>query len=159
MIVFPPRTVGSCESLSRLQRELTPLALAQWLIDQVSPSDVLWTSRKSFYNRFPVKTWNGHNRDANQYEGPGPIICHPPCGPWGKYRHRNVWHSGDDGINAMRFVHTYGGVVEQPKGSALFTIYGRPDARIIEIDQSDFGHAARKPTLLYFHPGGVNGIR
>ncbi len=51
----------------------------------------------------------------------------------------------------MVHVHRVGGVVEQPVGSSLFRELGQ-DGLVLEIDQGDFGHAARKPTLLYLYP-------
>ena len=49
----------------------------------------------------------------------------------------------------MEFVHRFGGVVEQPVGSALFAVSGRTGIAE-KINQWDFGHYSLKPTLLYW---------
>lgn len=87
------------------------------------------------------------DRDARTYNGPYPIVAHPPCGPWGKL----AWSSREsiiDGITAIRMVHRFGGIVEQPLGSQLFAEYGR-DGTVVRVNQSDYGHQSLKPTLLY----------
>lgn len=137
--------------LSRHQREATPLALARFLVDVTEARAVLWVHKNSVYRH---RVWFSHldlwdiKRDANQYPGPGPIIAHPPCGPWGKYKGISK-ESRHHGIRAMELVHLYGGVVEQPVGSTLFALHGTT-GKIAKIYQRDYGHLAWKPTLLYF---------
>lgn len=110
---------------------------------------VLWVERKSLYWKlWPLVEMHGLGRDAKKYAGPHPVICHPPCGPWGKYRSKSH-ESKEDGIVAMRMVHQFGGVVEQPVGSKLFREYGQ-GGRIEKIDQKDFGHQSIKATILYW---------
>lgn len=145
----PLRRPISLERLGKKERSATPYRFAEYLISLVDPVSVLWVNRPTVYRWFGLDLWD-ISRDANQYVGPGPIIAHPPCGPWGKYWYR----SSEDrvhGINAMRFVHAYGGVVEQPNGSELFGEYGRENGRLIRVNQFDFGHRALKPTLLYVY--------
>lgn len=148
---YQPRKPVSSLVLSKYERAATPYKFARFLIDLVEPVAVLWVMRQSVYRRFPGLDLWGIDRDANRYNGPGPIIAHPPCGPWG----RLSWSSQESkhhGINAMRFVHQYGGVVEQPLGSQLFNEYGE-DGRVLHVDQFDYGHRALKPTILYVHSG------
>lgn len=133
--------------LSKRHREETPLRFAEYLIALARPQAVLWVRENTVYKRWPgLDLWPA-SRDANRYSGPGRIIAHPPCGPWGKLAHLSN-ESKRHGINAMRFVHEYGGVVEQPEGSHLFDEWGR-DGRIIWVNQFDYGHRAMKPTNLY----------
>lgn len=142
------------ENLSRLQRQGTPLLFALHLVGrlramfEVENVSALWVAEKSIYHAVPdVDCWP-QSRDARRYDGPGPVVCHPPCGPWGKYR-SNCFHSRSDGVKAMEIAHRFGGVVEQPVGSALFAVHGRTG--IVErVNQGDFGHLALKPTLLYW---------
>lgn len=144
----------SCESLSRRQRQLTTPAMCDYLIGLVRERcrterfAALWVRRDTYYWRYwpMVEIW-GLGRDARKYVGPLPIIAHPPCGPWGKYRSR-CDQSREDGVIAMRLVHEFGGVVEQPLGSSLYKECG--DGRdILLLNQSDYGHMALKPTILY----------
>lgn len=149
------RQLRKCESLSRAQRALTPLPFARLLVQRVrlltgaQRIAVLWTHSSSFYQMLwpGVECW-GPGKDANKYAGPWPIIAHPPCGPWGKYR-SHCRQSRADGIRAMELVHRWGGVVEQPVGSSLFREYGGA-GWITEVNQGDWGHRALKPTLLYW---------
>lgn len=69
-------------------------------------------------------------RDARRYDGPYPVVAHPPCQRWGK-----MWFGqpltvkrtgvrktlGDDGgcfAAALQAVRTYGGVLEHPLGQS-----------------------------------------
>jgi len=146
--------MGPMELLSRRQRQSTPLRFCRYLIDLIGrhypgvmPA-VLWVrSDSTYYRLLPCsRLWNAR-RDARTYPGPWPVICHPPCGPWGKYKH-NCHHSKLDGIIAMNMVHVWGGIVEHPVGSSLFREHGR-GGEILKFDQGDFGHRVPKPTLLY----------
>lgn len=149
-------TLRPLENLSSKQRKATPLLFALHLVGRIREAfgvedvSVLWVAERSIYHSIPGCDCWPESRDAFKYDGNGPVICHPPCGPWGKYRdwcHESI----DHGIKAMEFVHRFGGVVEHPVGSPLFTVYGR-GGDIERLDQEKFGHQARKPTRLYwFH--------
>jgi hypothetical protein len=143
------------ENLSTKQRRATPPAFAAYLVGRVQGMfnsqlvAVLWCAPRSNYwdlmQRCDVYT---ERRNARTYAGPWPVICHPPCGPWGKYK-ANCRQSKDDGILAMEFVHRWGGIVEHPVGSSLFREHGTDRGVIETVNQADFGHRAKKPTLLY----------
>lgn len=108
-------------------------------------------------------------RDARKYDGPHPVVAHPPCERWGRY-----WHGGpsarvrrikgDDGgcfEAALRAVETYGGVLEHPEASHAFAAYGlprppksggwimTPRGFVCCVEQGHYGHRARKATWLY----------
>lgn len=142
------------ERLSHRQRARTPLAFARHLIalvrDRHGCQDVaaLWVQRDSLYKELlgPWMCWDVH-RDARTYDGPWPVICHPPCGPWGVLAWK-CQQSRLDGICAMEIVHRVGGVVEQPRGSQLFKEHGR-GGLVIRLNQSEWGFPAPKPTLIY----------
>jgi hypothetical protein len=143
------------EDLSKHERLLTPPALCAHLCRMVRTMGagevvaVLWACEGTHYARLqPGVVLFGVNEDANTYNGPWPIIAHPPCGPWGKFKWRSR-QSKQDGVNAMRLVHRWGGVVEQPSGSSLFAEHGGRGA-VQKIRQSDYGHPAPKATLLYW---------
>ena len=56
------------------------------------------------------------DRDATAYDGPHPVIAHPPCGPWGLFAWR---YKGGEGakncaIRAVQQVRRWGGVLEHP---------------------------------------------
>lgn len=141
-------------NLSRRQRQATPLAFAQFLVDKVRSRtgaelvDVLWAAPDTVYRQIPgVRVWT-EREDALTYSGPGPVICHPPCGPWGKFRARCLQDPAH-GLRAMEFVHLYGGVVEQPAGSLLFRDHSR-GGRLETHNQGDYGFPSVKPTTLYW---------
>lgn len=143
------------EKLSKFNRRATPPTLCRHLFERVSAEfsvatvAVLWVEPKSHYWKLwpSVEMW-GKGRDARKYAGPHPIICHPPCGPWGKYK--AVCHeSKADAIIAVELVHRFGGVIEHPVGSSLFRDHGK-GGEIERINQGDFGHLSLKPTMLYW---------
>lgn len=143
------------ENLAKWRRCLTPQALAWWLVNRVALLTgaprvaALWVSERGPYWRMEpaVQCW-GRFRDANLYAGPWPIVAHPPCGPWGKYRH-NCHQRREDGIRAMALVERWGGVVEQPVGSQLFALHAG-GGRMERIMQGAWGFPSPKPTLLYW---------
>ncbi len=106
-----------------------------------------------------VDCW-GIDRDATLYDGPLPIVAHPACGPWGALR---LQYKGSEGgpelaIRAVEQVRKLGGVLEHPVASRLWQACGLPlpkegfDAYggyTVHVNQSDWGHCARKPTKLY----------
>jgi hypothetical protein len=96
--------------------------------------------------------------DARRYSGPYPVICHPPCGPWGKLRHM---YRGDEHALAplaVEQVRRWGGILEHPAHSLLWEYCRLPlpgelpdrfGGSSIEVNQCDWGHPARKRTWLY----------
>lgn len=105
-------------------------------------------------------------RDARKYEGPDPIVAHPPCGPWGRLRHLYRGDEHDCAPRAVGQVRRWGGVLEHPAGSLLWNhgldpadeYIGLPepdegvdrfDGHTVEVNQVEWGHCARKATWLY----------
>ncbi len=104
-------------------------------------------------------------RNAQDYAGPAPVVAHPPCGPWGMFawNYKGGEGSRECGLRAVEQVRAYGGVLEHPVQSKLWTAAGLPKpsegrdiygGRTVRLDQCDWGHRARKPTWIYA-VGGV----
>ena len=123
-----------------------------------------------------VDPWD-QSRDARLYEGPFPVVAHPPCARWGRY-----WFGGptwiargqprkelgaDDGCfaSALAAVRNWGGVLEHPEGSHAWRAFGlnappRAGGWVCAdfqggwtccVEQGHYGHPARKATWLYVH--------
>lgn len=116
-------------------------------------------------------------RDARTYQGPFPVVAHPPCQRWGKFwagspswikRTGERKQKGDDGgcfQSALHAVRTYGGVLEHPWGSHAWPWFGltippRSGGWIKAddqggwtccVEQGRYGHYVPKPTMLYAH--------
>lgn len=116
-----------------------------------------------------VELWDVE-RDARGYDGPHPVVAHPPCNRWcmplsmvneTRYGHR----VGDDGgcfAHALDAVRRHGGVLEHPANSAAFPAFGlgRPTRGwqrclmggwACSVSQCVYGHRAEKETWLYMH--------
>ena len=98
-------------------------------------------------------------RDARKYGGPGPVVAHPPCGPWGRLKHLYRGSEHDCGPIAVAAVRQFGGVLEHPARSLLWAYCEMPEPGTpcdqhggfsIEVEQCAWGHVARKTTWLYF---------
>lgn len=117
-----------------------------------------------------VDPWD-EARDARKYEGPWPVVAHPPCERWGRY-----WSGGpsakvrrtlgDDGgcfWSALRSVRRWGGVLEHPEASHAWRAHrllappwkggwvaaGDGVGWTCCVSQGHYGHRARKATWLY----------
>jgi hypothetical protein len=114
-------------------------------------------TRRGPYPHIPGVVCWGIEEDATKYQGPWPVVAHPPCGHWGRYAHK-AHDDGHTGPIAVHQVRLYGGVLEQPKDSKLFSECGLPKPGELPdawggftllVCQRDWGHAADKPTWLY----------
>lgn len=128
----------------------------------------------SYFGLDAVDPWD-EERDARQYVGPWPVVAHPPCQRWGKMwfgqplavkltgKRKKL---GDDAgcfEAALDAVRKFGGVLEHPWGSLAWPHFdlNTPDRAggwimadflggwTCCVEQGQYGHYARKPTLLY----------
>lgn len=111
-------------------------------------------------------------RDARLYDGPHPVIAHPPCERWSMLANVVTAKSngrirvGDDGRSfelALAAVEKFGGVLEHPRNSMAFKRFGinAPSMKtnglwiptrsgfVCQVAQSAYGHKATKLTWLY----------
>lgn len=120
-----------------------------------------------------VDPWD-EARDARRYNGPHPVVAHPPCQRWGKlWAGQPLWikrtgerkTKGDDQgcfKSALFDARRFGGVIEHPWESHAWPAFGlnvpsRTGGWIAAdffggwtccVEQGRYGHYARKPTLL-----------
>jgi hypothetical protein len=123
-----------------------------------------------YFESIGIDAWD-EERDARKYNGPYPVIAHPPCQRWGKMARVNFarWggehnRPGNDGgcfEAALKSVNKFGGVLEHPAQSYAWKEYGlsRPtpnqwikskEGWVCEVWQSAYGHRANKATWLYY---------
>lgn len=122
----------------------------------------------SYFGLEGVDPWD-EKRNALGYDGPHPVVAHPPCSRWcrlaGLVQARWGHKLGDDGgtfAHALGAVRRFGGVLEHPAYSHAWKAYGlpRPDRRggwtqgecggwSAHVEQGQYGHVARKATWLY----------
>lgn len=128
----------------------------------------------AYFGLSGIDPWD-EKRDARQYAGPHPVVAHPPCQRWGKMwfgqpltvkRTGERKALGDDGgcfEAALAAARKWGGVIEHPWGSHAWPHFGlnvpeRSGGWIMAdflggwtccVEQGQYGHYARKPTLIY----------
>ena len=113
-----------------------------------------------------VDVWD-EARDARLYDGPWPVVAHPPCKSWsimGQCRPEIV-RGDDDGCfeAALATVRRFGGVLEHPAYSYAWRVFHLPHPPAAgwttslndpgwtcHVDQAHYGHPANKRTWLYF---------
>ncbi len=124
----------------------------------------------AYYGMDDVDPW-WEGRDARGYDGPHPVVAHPPCSRWcrlaGLVEARWGHKRGDDGgcfAAALAAVKKWGGVLEHPAYSDAWAAFDLPrpsrhggwvgdDQRgfCAHIEQGRYGHVAKKATWLYVH--------
>lgn len=124
----------------------------------------------AYFDLEGVDPWP-ERRDARRYEGPFPVVAHPPCQLWGAMAAVNFarWggehnRPGNDGgtfAAALEAVKGFGGVLEHPAATRAWAAHGlaRPlsigwqrefDGWVCEVWQSAYGHRANKATWLFY---------
>lgn len=126
-----------------------------------------------------VDPWD-EARDARLYAGPWPVVAHPPCAAWCRLAAlREATHGyprGEDGgcfEAALRAVRTFGGVLEHPAWSDAWAAFDLPRPSSSRggwqrgacggwscyVEQSRYGHVARKATWLYAYGTELPSLR
>jgi len=118
---------------------------------------VLYCDPKGIYPTL-VEHWWDEKRDARTYNLTLPIVAHPPCGPWSKFRHMYKGAEHDLAPAAIKQVRLYGGVLEHPAQSKLWQHLDLPlpgqfpdtyGGITVSVDQLHWGHVAHKRTWIY----------
>ena len=120
---------------------------------------VLFARKDSIYKSIGLDVWD-IDRNAMNFDGLNPVIAHPPCRMWGKLSYFAKPRPGEEqtAFHAIDRVRQNGGILEHPAYSKLWKVSGLPrpgsgydefGGYTIDIDQSWFGHKARKRTWLY----------
>ncbi len=124
----------------------------------------LYVDPKGPYPRLNVESY-GPDRDARRYNGPWPVIAHPPCTNYSQVRLFTKRVDSDCALVALSQVRKFGGVLEHPAYSKLWKVANLPPPGYepdefggftILVKQCDFGHPAMKKTWLYIK--GVSKI-
>lgn len=128
----------------------------------MSAITVLYAREDSHYKEMPGLDVYDIKRDALTAKPDGPVVAHPPCRCWGQLRWLAKPKDREAEKNLARkavdIVRSNGGVLEHPVKSTLWPDKGLPypgdgcdvhGGYTIEIEQYDFGHLCKKPTLLY----------
>lgn len=136
----------------------------------------LFVELDGIYRGVPgVSLWD-EKRDARSYNGPWPVVAHPPCQRWGRFWHGSTrkphqFKLGADGgcfEAALKAVRQWGGVLEHPADSLAWAHFGlkappRSGGWAVAdflcgwtccVSQGHYGHMAGKRTWLYAN-GGV----
>jgi hypothetical protein len=127
----------------------------------------------AYFSLPDVDPWD-EPRDARKYNGPWPVVAHPPCQRWGRFWHGSTRKphqfqlGADDGcfFDALRKIDRFGGVIEHPADSKAWDHFGitKPpraggwvqvvggplfsQAWTCCVYQGHYGHLAGKPTWL-----------
>lgn len=143
----------------------------------------LYVAKGGCYFGLPnVDPWDAA-RDARLYDGPWPVVGHPPCERWGRMwfgsplkPDKDLYRLGDDNgcfAAALASVRRWGGILEHPEASRAWDHFGlgRPPRSgawvsadfeggwTCYVEQGHYGHAGRKGTWLYAHGVELPSLR
>lgn len=120
---------------------------------------VLFARADSHYKALPDVEVYDMERDARTYDGPWPVVAHPPCRAWGRLSHMAKPRPDERNLArlAVAMVREFGGVLEHPAGSKLWAAQSlpRPSMRdafggwTLAAPQHWWGHKAEKATWFY----------
>lgn len=126
----------------------------------VRPVAVLFARADSVYKSMEGCDVYDIERDARTYDGPHPVVAHPPCRAWGRLRTFAKPRPDERNLArlAVAMVREWGGVLEHPAGSTLWDAQGLPKPAECKdqfggwtyaAPQKWWGHKAEKATWLY----------
>lgn len=129
----------------------------------------LFVEKNGVYFGLPdVDPWD-QSRDARNYNGPHPVVAHPPCSRWcrlaglveARWGHTRGHDSGCFKC-ALSDVRRFGGVLEHPAYSDAWDAFDLPRPTTgggwvrgmcggwsCYVEQHRYGHVAKKATWLY----------
>ncbi|MDE2104920.1 MAG: hypothetical protein KGL39_47220 [Patescibacteria group bacterium] len=120
---------------------------------------VLFARADSVYKTLPGVEVYDLERDARTYDGPWPVVAHPPCRAWGNFAMFAKPRPDERNLArlSVALVREFGGVLEHPYGSKLWKAQQLPATGdkdqfggwTLLIDQHWWGHKAQKRTRLY----------
>lgn len=123
------------------------------------PVAVLFARTDSVYKTLPGVDVYDMERDARTYDGPHPVVAHPPCRSWGRLRAFAKPRADERNLArlAVALVRELGGVLEHPAGSTLWPAQTlpKPGERdqwggwTLAAPQKWWGHRAEKATWFY----------
>ena len=129
---------------------------------------VLFARADSIYKTLPECDVYDMDRDARTYDGPHPVVAHPPCRSWGAFAMFAKPRADERNLArlAVALVREFGGVLEHPFRSKLWPAQRLPEGLqrdqwggwTLTIDQHWWGHRAQKRTKLYIvgcEPGDI----
>jgi hypothetical protein len=119
-----------------------------------------------YYGLPDVDPWD-EERDARLYEGPWPVVAHPPCKHWSLMGQCRGYSPRLEDVKtftaALHAVGRFGGVLEQPAHSKAWEKFMLPiptregwnddlfsSGVTCEVDQAWYGHPTNKRTWLYY---------
>jgi len=131
-----------------------------------------------YYGLPDVDPWD-EERDARLYDGPWPVVAHPPCQRWcrlaGMIETRYGYRRGEDSgcfESALSAVRQFGGVLEHPAYSEAWSAFGLPEPMregwaqsftdpgvSAWVDQGWYGHPLKKPTWIYAYGVELPALR
>jgi hypothetical protein len=136
-------------------------------VKEIPKISVLFTQPYSIYRQMGLDCWD-EKRDARKYDGPRPVIAHPPCNRWGPLAFVNQARYGtkigtDNGLfkYGLLTVRRCGGVLEHPAKTMAWPKFGLRKPRrglwlmtlcggwVTEVSQGNYGHRSQKLTWLY----------
>jgi len=119
----------------------------------------LFIRSDSIYKQLPGVDAYDAERDARTYDGPWPVVAHPPCRSWGRLRTFAKPRADERNLArlAVALVREFGGVLEHPDSSTLWAAQRLPEPGQVDafggwtlgISQHWWGHRAEKLTRLY----------
>jgi hypothetical protein len=138
-------------------------------------------TKGAYFGLDKVDPWD-EKRDARLYDGPYPVVAHPPCQSWSRLAALRASMSagrrpqGEDGGTfsaALSSVRKWGGVLEHPAYSAAWSAHGLfwppndggwvvadwSGGWTCQIEQGRYGHKIAKPTWLYAHGTELPSLR
>jgi hypothetical protein len=120
---------------------------------------ILFARADSHYKTLPDVEVYDMERDARTYDGPWPVVAHPPCRGWGGFSWRANVRPDERNLArlAVGLVRAFGGVLEHPASSKLWADQKLPapgqrdqyGGWTLAMDQHSLGHRANKMSVFY----------